>query len=170
MADSVYAWYAVRVKPRFEKTVANQLRNKGFEEFLPLYTHSRRHGGGFRRLSLPQFPGYLFCRFDARRRLPVLTTPGVLYVLNDGRALIPVVDSEIASVQRLVQSRLFTEPWPDIEAGQRIRIAEGPLRGVEGTLLRSKDNHRLVVSVSLLQRSVAVEVDRAWIDPVLWRQ
>jgi len=166
MFTNDYPWYALRIRTRHEKIVASALHAKGFEVFLPLHTSSRRWSDRVKEIDLPLFPGYLFCRFDVRRRLPILVTSGILYVVASGKTLLPVEDQEIAAVQSIVASRLRAEPWPFLHAGQRVRIERGPLSGVEGTLVSLKRPFRLVVSVTLLQRSVAVEIDHDWVARV----
>jgi transcription antitermination factor NusG len=160
-ADS--CWFALRVKPRHERSSAAALRFKGYEEFVPLYRSERRWSDRVKELELPLFAGYVFCRFDSRFRLPILTTPGVLCIIGSGREPVPVPDREIEALKAVVRSGLRTEPWPYLEPGCRIGIEAGPLRGIEGTLLEVKGCQRLVLSVDLLRRAVAVEVDRQWV-------
>jgi transcription antitermination factor NusG len=159
-------WFALRVRPRCEKIVAESLRNKGYEDFLPLRWERRRWSDRVTQVQLPLFPGYVFCRFDVQRRLPILTTPGVLLVVSTGRSPQPVDDGEIAALRILVDSRLHLEAWPFLHIGQRIRMVGGPLAGAEGILVSIKKPHRLVVSVTLLQRSVSVEIPEECAWPV----
>jgi len=160
-----YPWYALRIRCRREKLVASALCEKGYEVFLPFYQVRRRWSDRIKELQLPLFPGYLFCRFDVHRRLPILVTPGVYDVVGIGKRIVPVDDIEIAAVQAIVVSQLSTEPWPYLHIGRRVRIEVGPLSGVEGILVAVKKAHRLVVSVTLLQRSVAVEIQADWVVP-----
>jgi transcription antitermination factor NusG len=159
-------WFALRVKSRQEKIVALMARNRGFEEFLPVYESRRRWADRICSVSLPLFPGYVFCRLEVERRLPLLTIPGVLHFVGIGRTPVPIEETEIAAIHATVQSGLRPEPWPYLEAGQRVRLEEGPLAGMEGLLVEARKGHRIVVSVSLLKRSVAVEIDRTWVRPV----
>jgi transcription antitermination factor NusG len=161
-----HPWFAVKVRTCREKFVALSLRQKGLTEFLPLYRARRRWSDRFQEIELALFPGYLFCRLDPLHRLPVLTTPGVHSILGVGKTPIPVDESEVAAIQAIVSSGLRVGPWPFLEAGQRVRIEEGPLRGVEGILIEVKKQNRLVASVTLLQRSVAVEIERDWVRPL----
>jgi transcription antitermination factor NusG len=108
----------------------------------------------------------VFCNFDARQRLPILVTPGVISVVGQGRVPQPVDDREIEAIQTVVSSGLQAEPWPYLEIGQKIRIEQESLNGLEGILINFKGNHRIVVSVSLLRRSVALEIDRNLVQPV----
>jgi len=153
-------WYALRVRPQHEKAVASGLRDSALEEFLPLYRARRAWSDRIRELDLPLFDGYVFCRFLHENRVTVLRTPGVICVVGFGGELSPVEDREIDSIRRMVSSGFPVMPWPFLKVGKRIHIDHGPLRGLDGTLLRMKDRWRVVVSVGLLQRSVAVEIDR----------
>jgi transcription antitermination factor NusG len=159
-------WYALRVRPRFEKMVASVLLLKGYEGFLPLYIRRSRWSDRIKNVELPLFPGYMFCRFDVNKRLPILVTPGVIQVVGIGKSPHPVDDDEIAALQSIVISGLQAEPRSYLNIGQRVRIELGPLAGVEGILTSTKGSSRLVVSVSLLQRSVSVEIDQSWAIPV----
>lgn len=159
-------WFALRVKPRHEKAAAAGLRFKGYEEFAPLYRIRRRWSDRYREVEVPLFDGYVFCRFDFRCRLPILTTPGVLRIVGSGKEPVSVPDGEIDDLKAVVRSGLPAEPCPFLEAGWQVVIQEGPLRGVQGTLLEIKGRERLVLSVSLLHRSIAVEVDRRWVTPL----
>lgn len=160
-----HPWYALRVRSRHEDTVTRHLQARGFESFLPLYRGQHRWCDRFKEIDLPLFPGYVFCRFDLGNRLPVLTVPGVVHALGVGKIPVPINDHEIDSIQAAVNSRLSRQPWPYLEIGHRVRIEYGPLCGVEGILLSFKGHQRLVLSVTLLRRSVAVEVDQAWVQP-----
>jgi len=161
------SWFALNTKFRYEDFVANHLRGKGYEIFLPVYTCRRRWSDRMKEVELPLFPGYLFCRFDAKDRLPILTTPGMIQIVGFGKTPIPVEDAEIAAIQTAIGSNLAREPWPFLKVGQKVKVEVGPLRGVEGILLNIKGTQRLVLSVSLLQRSVAVEVNSAWVAPAV---
>src|SRR6266849_8051800 len=154
-------WYALQLRTRWESSTATLLAGKGYQTFLPTYKTSKRVRGKSCEADSPLFPGYLFCRFDAHRRLLVLLTPGVINVVGRGRIPIPVEDSEIEAIQKVVSTGLQTEPWPYLEVGQSVRIEDGALCGVQGILIGFKGGRGIVVSVSLLRRSVAVEIDRS---------
>ena len=158
-----YPWFALQTRCRYESFVAKQLAHKGYEILLPLYECRRRWSDRIKELELPLFPGYVFCRFNPLVRLPILMTPGVIQVVGIGRSPVPVDDAEIAAIQTAVQSGLPRQPWPFLQIGQRVRVECGPLCGLEGILVDFKGRHRLVLSMTLLQRSVAVEVDGAWV-------
>ena len=157
-------WFAVQVRARWEQSTTNILGRKGYQTLLPTYECRRSRNG--RETSAPLFPGYVFCRFDGQKRLPILITPGVIALVGRGRVPVPVEPAEIDAIQAMVSSGLPLNPWPYLEVGQKVRIGDHPLRGVEGILISFKGSHRIVVSVCLLRRSVALEIDRALVRPV----
>ena len=162
------AWYALRLRPKSENLASATLRGKGYEEFLPMYRSRRRWSDRVKELDLPLFPGYLFCRFDVQDRLlPILTTPGVISIVGAGKTPVAVSDEEIAAVQAIVRSGLPAQPWPCLTVGSRVFIERGPLAGFEGIALSVDKAFRLVVSIPLLQRAIAVEIERDWIRPIL---
>jgi transcriptional antiterminator NusG len=156
-------WFALRVKGRSEKVISSLLSDKGYPSFLPTYQAQSRRCTNTKRVDLPLFPGYVFCRFDVYRRLPILTTPGVLHIVSFGRVPAPVGDCEIASLQKAVEQRLVAQPSEYLQAGTKVRIAAGALCGIEGILLEVKNSLQLVLSVSLLCRSVRVEIPREFV-------
>jgi transcription antitermination factor NusG len=160
------AWFALTAKPRHEKVVAENLRGKGLESFVPLYRARRQWTDRLQSVDLPLFPGYVFCRFAYASRLPVLNTPGVTSVVGFSDVPTPVADDEISRVRAIEASGLPAHPWPYLRVGQRARIERGSLEGLEGVLIREKDSLRVVVSVELLRRAVAVEIDRDMIRAV----
>jgi transcription termination/antitermination protein NusG len=166
MSPEVYGehWFAVQVRARWERSTANILGGKGYQTLLPTYSCRQRRDG--RETIAPLFPGYVFCRFDGQKRLPILITPGVIALVGRGRIPVPVETSEIEAIQTLVSSGLPVAPWPYLEVGQRVRIEDHALKGLEGILIGVKGGHRIVVSVSLLQRSVSLEIDRALVSPI----
>jgi transcription antitermination factor NusG len=150
-------WFALRVKPRTERVVADALAGKGYEQFLPLHKERKRWSDRVKVVETPLFAGYVFCRFDVQHRLPILTTPGVMHVVGIGKTPYPIDEDEVASLRVVVDSGLQVESWPYLHVGQRIQIVSGPLTGSSGILQSVKSRDRLVVSISLLQRSVSVE-------------
>jgi transcription antitermination factor NusG len=157
-------WFAVRVRPNYEKPVAAALRGKGFQEFLPLIRSRRQWSDRVKIMDLPLFPGYLFCRLNLEERLPLLTTPGFLYLVGVGKNPEPVDEAEIAGIRAVLRSGLTVTPWPNLVVGQKVRLKHGPLRGLEGVLTRIANRHRIYVSVTLLKRSISVEVDPEWVQ------
>ena len=163
-------WYAVQTRPKHEKSVSALLEFKGYEKLLPLYQSWHRSSGRMKSVLLPLFKGYLFCRFDPMRRLPILMTPGVSSIVGRGREPEPLPSDEIARIQASCASGLQTTPWPYLERGDLVRVECGPLQGVEGIFINEKNTCRLVVSVEILRRSVAIEVDRDWVRPITNRR
>lgn len=161
--DPTFKWYAIRVRSRLEKVASAVLRGKGYCEFLPLYRSRRRWADRVKESDDPLFPGYLFCRLDIHDRLlPLLTTPGVISIVSAGKAPVPISDHEIAAIQTVIRSGLPARPFSSLAIGDRVIIEKGPLAGMEGIAVRMDKKCRLVVSVPLLQRSVAVEIEREW--------
>src|SRR3989442_5006628 len=159
-------WYALQVRPRFEKIVGLHLNHKGYEEYLPLYRSRRRWSDRIKEVDLPLFPGYIFCKFDVLHRLPILLVPGVMSVVGMGRNPLAVDEHEISAVQNVVKSGLTYQPSGFICTGQMARVERGPLRGLVGIVVATKQNCSLVISVNLLQRSVSVEVDSDSVMPL----
>ena len=159
------SWYALRIQSRLSALASVTLRGKGYQEFLPLYRARRRWSDRVKQVELPLFPGYLFCQFDVNDRLPILTTPGVIGIVGAGKLPIPVDLEEIEAIHAILRSGLAAQPWP-LLVGSKVYIERGPLAGVEGIITNTDKVYRLVVSVSLLQRSVAVEIDREWARPI----
>jgi transcription antitermination factor NusG len=164
--EEQHRWYALYTRSRHERIVASHLTDKGYPVCFPSYRTQRKRVDRIVEIELPLFPGYIFCHFNATRRLPILTTPGVVEVIGAGKVPKPVEDHEIASLQSLICSGRPLQPWPFLRAGQRIRVRAGSMSGALGILLQAKNQHRLVVSITLLQRSVAVEIDQDYVEPV----
>ena len=159
-------WYAIRVKSNREKITAEALRGRNLEVCLPVYRECRVRGNTTRTVELPLFAGYIFSRFDARNQMPVLTIPGVVHIVGFGREPKPVDPVEISSLLKLIEARLHANPHPYLPVGRRVQIRTGPLRGAEGVILAHKGEASLVVSVTLLNRSVAVTLERQWLDGI----
>lgn len=158
-------WVALIVRPRAERTVQAGLTNAGLETFVPWHGVRRAWSDRIKVLKQSLFPGYVFCRSTFSERRLVMNQSGVSGVVSfDSRpALIP--HDEISSLRRAVESQLPLGPWPFLSVGQRVRIEKGLLAGLEGTLARDATAWRVVVSIQVLQRSVAVQVDRDMICP-----
>ena len=163
---SQHSWYALSVKHHHEKTVSQALEGRDLEHYLPLYRSFHRSGGRMQPVMLPLFPGYVFCRFDISNRLPVLTIPGVGSIVCIGRAPAPISESELESIETMIRSDLSVSPHEALFAGQEVCIERGPLKGICGTLVASKADYRLVLSIPLLQRAVSAEIDLDWVRPV----
>lgn len=160
------AWYAIQVRRNHERLSATHLEHRSYETFLPLYKSRRRWSDRVKEIELPLFPGYLFCYMDPALRLAALTSPGVVRVVGVGKTPVPVADQEIASIRAIVESKLQADPYAYLQVGEQVRIGYGPLRGLAGILLAIEDQHRLVVGVTLLKRSVAVRIQPEWAIPL----
>ena len=166
LGSDLRKWYALQVRTRWESSTSVLLSGKGYQTLLPTYKVKKNWSGRSREGNAPLFPGYVFCQFDAQDRLPVLITPGVIAVVGRGKVPVPVEEDEIAAIQTVISSGFRAEPWPFLELGQKVRIESDPLQGLEGILINFKGNHRIVLSVSLLRRSVALEVDQSCVKPI----
>ena len=153
-------WYALQVRPRFERIAASYLTNRGYDGFLPVYTSRRSWSDRTKTLELPLFPGYTFCRFNAEKRRPVLLAPGVLSIVGIGNIPVAVSEEEIRAIQTITASGLQYGPGPEVRAGQRVRVERGSLAGLEGTIGPVQSDLRLIVAFPLIRRSVSVEISR----------
>lgn len=159
-------WFVVKVKPRHEKAVSAMFEGRGLDSFLPLYLARNKWSDRIREVQLPLFPGYVFCRFDPHRRTPVLSVPGVSGIVQFGLDPAAVATEEIESLKCLMRSGLQIEPWPRVEIGELVEVNDGPLTGCKGVVVEIKKKLRLVLSVTLLHRSVLIELDREWVGRV----
>ena len=159
-------WFALRVRSNFERTTALHLGQRGFEQYVPTYNDEARWSDRTKAVDRLLFPGYVFCRLDPHNRLPVVSAPGVVSVLGFGKIPVPVPDQEIEAIRTMLASGLRIKPWPFLQVGQRVLVQRGALEGVEGILLRFKNFCRIVVSITILQRSVSTELDEDAVRPV----
>ena len=158
-------WYALVVRHQHERPVERALLYKHFEALVPTYRARRQWSDRTKELELPLFAGYVFCRFHYRELARVVSIPGVARVVGFGDGPVPLEDREISNLKAVMESKLRTRPWPYLKPGDRVQVARGPLRGVEGTLLEDRGAFRLVVGLELLQRSVAVELEPEMVAP-----
>jgi transcription antitermination factor NusG len=156
-------WFALQTRAGHERTVASILEEKWYDVFLPLVESRRRWSDRIKTTMMPLFPGYVFCRSTSEAVGRIVTTPGVCRIVGFGKTPALVNDEEIESIRRIVASGVPACPYQYLQVGQRVRIAEGPLSGLEGIFVRSGARHQLVVSVDLLRRSVAVQIDASWV-------
>lgn len=163
--DPNAAWYVVHTRHQHEKVVAEILTNRGLEVFLPLYSALHRWADRTKRVSLPLFPCYVFLRGGLADRLEIVKTPGVHGIVTTAGRPGVVPEHEIMGIRLAVENFLEVEPYPYLNVGDRVRIKSGPLSGIEGILIRKPDHLKIVLSVEMLGRSVAVEVDGAIVEP-----
>lgn len=158
-------WFAAYTSPRHEKHVSQQMQHRGIQNFLPLYKSMRRWKDRRKELELPIFPGYLFVRMTLRERLSVLQVPGVVQLVSFQGWPAPLPDAEIEMLRGQLSQSGMLQPHPFLTVGRRVRVTNGPMSGMEGILARKKEKFRVVLSLELIQRSVAVEVDMSDIEP-----
>jgi transcription antitermination factor NusG len=159
-------WYAAYTCANHEKRIAKQLEERGIEHFLPLYETVHRWRDRRMRLKVPLFPGYVFVRLPLRERLRVLTVPSVVHLVGFGDRPMALPDAELESLRNGLNRELRAQPHPYLKAGRRVRVRSGPLAGLEGILLRRKGNFRVVLSIDLIMRSIAVDADIADVLPL----
>jgi transcription antitermination factor NusG len=159
-----FPWFAVRVKSNFERTAALALSHRGYEQYVPEYT-VKRYGRATTQ-PRPLLPGYVLCRLNPDDRLPVLSAPGVVGIVAFGKVLQAIDEQEINRIRAVAESGLEASPCPYLACGEAVIVQSGPLAGLRGILLEVKSSFRLVVSITLLQRSVAAEVQWDWVTPL----
>jgi transcription antitermination factor NusG len=159
-------WYAAYTSANHEKRVAEQLVQRSVEHFLPLYASVRRWRDRKVKLDLPLFPGYVFVRLALRDRLQVLQVPGVASLVGFGGTLTALPEGEIERLRTSLGSGLRAEPHSFLTAGRRVRVMAGPLAGLRGILVRKKSKSRFVLTVDLIMRSIAVEIDETDLAPL----
>ncbi len=161
-------WYAALTRSRFEKTVRAEFEAQGIEHYLPTIQDTHQWKDRKRVVEQPIFPGYIFTRFadNPRERRKILQTRGVVSILGASGGIEPVPDRELEAIRRLLASGApcFTHPF--LQEGAWVRICRGTLKGIEGRLIRFKDRCRIVLSVEMLSRSVAAEIDGRDVEPV----
>jgi transcriptional antiterminator NusG len=153
-------WFAIRTRSNREAVITDSLLGKGFEAWCPRYKTTRSNTVGPGKAV---FPGYVFCRLAVSHRMPVLTVPGVVGIVSSGRIPLSIDEKEIESLRIVMESRLPIGPHDYLKAGDSVRIKDGPLTGAEGYIMQKEGEH-LVVSITLLQRSVSVSVQGHWLE------
>jgi transcription antitermination factor NusG len=163
-------WYAIYTRHQHEKVIASLLSEKGFKVFLPVQSVARRWKDRTKQLSLPLFPCYIFIWGGLERRFDIVTTPGFHSFVGFGDQPVNIPQEEIEAIRQASASGSRIEPYPFLRFGDKVRIRSGPLEGIEGILVRKKKSVRLVLSVELLEKSVAVEVDAILVERVAERR
>lgn len=152
-------WYAVYTTARHEKVVARQLGDRSVETFLPLYRSVNRWKDRRKLVESALFPSYVFVRIAIENRLRILQVPGVVSIVGSNGRFAALPDQEITSLRNGLENEVYAEPHPYLQIGRKVRIVRGPMAGAEGILMRKKDKYRVVISLDVLMRSVAVELD-----------
>ena len=160
-------WYAIYTKHNHERKSADLLSRKGIEIFLPMYKSVRRWKDRKKSLSMPLFPGYVFLRTSLQdKKIEILSTAGVFFIVESAGHACPVPEQEILAIRAIEQSGASFEPHPFLKSGEFVRIRSGSLSGITGIYLKPRNKHRVVVSIELLRKAVAVEVDAANLERV----
>lgn len=159
-------WYAAYTFAKHEKRVVQQLEERRIPSFLPTYRSVRRWKDRKKVLQLPLFPSYVFVQMSANSRLQLLSLPGVLGLVCFQGKPAPVDNVEIENLRQGLADRTALHPHPYLKAGRKVRIRAGAMAGVEGILVRKRDSTRVVLSISLLQRSVSIDIDEADVEPI----
>jgi transcription antitermination factor NusG len=161
-------WYAVWSRSRHEKMVASTLTSVGVTTFLPLVTEMHRWSDRRKSVDVPLFPGYVFVQIpnSAEAQLQVLKTSAVVQFIGNRKGAVPIQDKEIDDVRAVLEQRTSCSPYPFLQLGQRVRIRGGSLDGVEGTLIGRDSDRKLVISITLIQRSLAVTLYNFDIEPI----
>ena len=159
-------WYALYTNPRHEKIVAKQLKERCVENFLPLYRTWHRWKDRRKQIDLALFPSYVFVRIEEQDKLHVLRIPGAVSLVSFNGKLAALPASEIEALRNALDNQVFAEPCPYLRVGRKVRVVRGPMAGTEGILSRKKDRYRVVISVEVLMRSVALEIDGTDLEAV----
>jgi transcription antitermination factor NusG len=162
--QSPIRWYALKVRIRGERLAVTALRNKGFDPFCPTRREKRAYSDRIKTIDTVVFPGYLFCKFDVERKVPIISSPAVEYIVGTNGTPTAISDSEILDLQRMIDAGAAATA--QFRMGQRVRVIRGPLTGVEGVLSRDVQGDQLVVTISLLNRHVSLQMDASCLAPL----
>src|SRR5713101_5362318 len=154
-------WYAIYTNSRHERIVAKQLRDRSIETFLPLYRSWHRWKDRRKLVELALFPSYVFVKIETQKRLRVLQVPGVISLVSFSGQPAALPEQEINALRDGLESEIYAEPHPYLRVGCKVRVVRGPMAGAEGSLSRKRNTFRLVISIHMLMRSIALEVDGA---------
>lgn len=159
-------WYALHTRSRHEKVVDKGLRKKGIETFLPLRKLTRHWSDRVKKIEEPLFSGYLFVQIPIIRRFDVLKTHGSVCFVSFNSIPVPIPEKELMAVRRFVEGQITVDPFPYLSEGDRVYVRSGPLKGVEGFIVRKDRHTRLVISLDLLFQSVSVVIDEALVEKI----
>ena len=165
-SSNAHRWFAVRIREKFRNVAEQMLKAQAIEFFSPMTTERRQWSDRQKTVSIPLFSGYLFCRFDPEFQLTIQRTLGVIDIVRTGQRLAEVDPAELEAVDRATRADQHAEGLPHLVTGQSVRVVEGPLRGMTGVLMEHKSQWKLVLSVTMMNRSVAVGIDRTQVEAV----
>ena len=159
-------WFALQTRARHEKVVHWELEKKGIETFLPLRRITRRWSDRLKKIEEPIFTNYLFVRLPLKNRIRVLETQGSIRLVGFHSWPVPIAEKELAAVKRFVDEEISVDPYPYLSQGDRVYVRSGPLKGVEGFIVRKNRFARLVISLDLLTQSASVEISEALVEKI----
>ncbi|MBW4028295.1 MAG: UpxY family transcription antiterminator [Acidobacteria bacterium] len=165
-SDQFLRWYVVYTCARHEKVIARHFEERGLAYFLPLYQETHRWNKREARVSLPLFPGYIFVQTAIQDRYRPLQVPGVLHYVGSGSTPTPIPEDEIDTLRQVLIRGKDVVPHPYLSAGCSVRISSGPMAGLSGIIERTKSGSRFIVTVEMIKRSIAIELDGFQIVPV----
>jgi transcription antitermination factor NusG len=164
--DDPQRWYAVYTRSRHEKIVQQELQRKAIETFLPLREILSQWKDRKQRIQVPLFSGYVFVHVPIQeRRLDIVKVPGVVRIIGFDNRPEPIPDKEIEAVQTFLATTIKYDPYPYLNVGQRVEVRRGPLKDLEGILIKKKNKFKFILSVHLIQQSVALEIDASDVEP-----
>jgi transcription antitermination factor NusG len=167
-AESRASWYALYTRSRHEKKLLAELSDRSIEVFLPMREVLSRWKDRRKRIWIPLFPGYIFLRQEntAPNRYRVLNIPGAVRFIGFNEVATPVPDGQIEGIRRFLESNLSVDPYPYIKVGRRVEVIAGPLKGIQGKLIKKKGRFRFVLQVDLIRQAVSVEIDASDVRPL----
>lgn len=154
------------MKSRCEKAVARAAQQKGFEVFLPVYKARHRWSDRSKLVDELLFPGYVFCQLGLEDRFALLTIPRVMHLVGIGNVPVALADEEILAIRDALRSDAVIQPWPFLDAGRPVRLESGPLAGLAGFLVEANRQHQVVLGLTVLKQSVAVQIEHNWLMPM----
>jgi transcription antitermination factor NusG len=160
-------WFALQTRPQNERKVEHLLKQKGYECFAPTYRSKRKWSDRIVETDSPLFPGYVFCRFNSSALGKAISTQGVTRIVGFGGTPAEVAREEIEALQLLARTSFLREPWKYLPDGTLVLVETGPLAGIQGTISADENRRRLVISITLLQRSVVIQLDEDTVISVI---
>ncbi len=158
--DTDRYWYALYTRPRFEKSVHTQLKEKGLESFLPLHYVIRFWSDRKKKIEEPLFPSYVFVHANLKERYQSLQTRGVVRMVCFNGQPTRIPEAQIQSIYRILEHGYDPEPYQYLCYGDAVEVVAGPLRGLRGFYKEDRGANRLIISVDAIQQSIAIEVER----------
>lgn len=165
-APAARAWYALYTRPRFEKKIDQDLKQKRLQSFLPLQIVSRVWSDRIKKIEAPLFPSYVFVHADRSERYLALQSTGVVRMVSFNGEPVRIPDSQIEAVSRILKHGLQVQPTQYLKFGDTVEVTAGPLQGVQGYFIEERGSGKLAVSVHAIQQSLIVQIDRNLIKKI----